>query len=83
MKGQKKEVLLSKFLAKSCQTLLHFTTMLKLSKGPQLNCRRVNSTFIPQDYEELFTLYLLVSLEVTPSHFLFGSCCFGGDFPKG
>ena len=33
-------------LAKSCQTLLHFTTMLKLSKGPQLNCCRVNITLV-------------------------------------
>ena len=32
------------FLAKSCQTLLYFTTMLKLSKEPQLNCNHVNST---------------------------------------
>ena len=31
-------------LAKSCQTLLHLTTMLDLSKGPQLNFCRVNIT---------------------------------------
>ena len=31
-------------LAESCQTLLHFTTMLKLSMESQLNCCHVNST---------------------------------------
>ena len=32
------------FLAKSCHTLLQFTTLLKLSKGLELNCCRVNRT---------------------------------------
>ena len=46
VKGQQ-FLLLSKFFFKilsNIATLLHFTTMLKLSYGPQLYCCRVNST---------------------------------------
>ena len=32
-------------LAKSFQILLHFITMLKLSKGPKLNCCRVKGSY--------------------------------------